>query len=137
MHGDTRDPTVAVFGGRIAKGLAIRLSSAWDVRLVSDDQAVVERSRSEPYEARHVDFRRADLSTHVGTVDAAVVAVDRDRVGLLVTQKLAVTEEVDPLLVRLNDPEYEAAFSDLDCEVLDVGAVLQETVETSLGRASV
>jgi len=128
---------VAVFGGRIAMGLAIRLSSAWDVRLVSDDQAVVERSRSKPFEARHVDFRKADLSDHVGTVDAAVVVVDRDRVGLLVTQKLAVTEEVDPLLVRIKDPEYEAAFSDIDCEVLDVAAVLQETVETSLGRASV
>jgi Trk K+ transport system NAD-binding subunit len=132
MQGDTRDPTVAVFGGRLAKGLAMRLSSGRSVRLLSADRSVVESSRSAPFEARHVDYRSADLSEHVADA-AAIVAPDRDRIGLLVAQKLAASGAADRILVRLNDPEYEAAFDDIDCELLDFGSVLHETVESSLG----
>ena len=64
---------------------------------------------------------------------AAVVAPDRDRIGLLVAQKLAASGAADRILVRLNDPEYEAAFDDIDCELLDFGSVLHETVESHLG----
>ena len=132
MQEDTRDPTVAVFGGRSAKGLAMRLSSDRTVRLLSADRSVVESSRSAPFEARHVDYRSADLSEHVADA-AAIVAADRDRIGLLVAQKLAASGAADRILVRLNDPEYEAAFDDIDCELLDFGSVLHETVESHLG----
>jgi Trk K+ transport system NAD-binding subunit len=132
MQEDTRDPTVAVFGGRSAKGLAMRLSSDRTVRLLSADRSVVESSRSAPFEARHVDYRSADLSEHVAGA-AAIVAADRDRIGLLVAQKLAASGAADRILVRLNDPEYEAAFDDIDCELLDFGSVLHETVESHLG----
>ena len=132
MQEDTRDPTVAVFGGRSAKGLAMRLSSDRTVRLLSADRSVVESSRSAPFEARHVDYRSADLSEHVADA-AAIVAADRDRIGLLVAQKLAASGAADRILVRLNDPEYEAAFEDIDCELLDFGSVLHETVESHLG----
>ena len=125
-------PTVAVFGGRSAKGLAMRLSSDRTVRLLSADRSVVESSRSAPFEARHVDYRSANLSEHVADA-AAIVAADRDRIGLLVAQKLAACGAADRILVRLNDPEYEAAFDDIDCELLDFGSVLHETVESSLG----
>ena len=126
-------PTVAVFGGRLAKGLAMRLSSGRAVRLLSADRSVVESSRSAPFEARHVDYRSANLSEHVADAAAAVVAPDRDRIGLLVAQKLAASGMVDQILVRLNDPQYEAAFEDIDCELLDFGSVLHETVESHLG----
>ena len=132
MQGETRDPTVAVFGGRAAKGLAMRLSSDRTVRLLSADRAVVESSRAAPFEALHVDYRSADLSDHVAGA-AAIVAADRDRIGLLVAGKLAACGAVDRILVRLNDPEYETAFDDIDCELLDFGSVLHETVESSLG----
>jgi len=132
MQGNTRDPTVAVFGGRLAKGLAMRLSSGRTVRLLSADRSVVESSRSAPFEARHVDYRSANLSEHVADA-AAIVAPDRDRIGLLVAQKLAASGTVDRILVRLDDPQYEAAFEDIDCELLDFGSVLHETVESSLG----
>ena len=128
----TSVPTVAVFGGRLAKGLAMRLSSGRTVRLLSADRSVVESSRSAPFEARHVDYRSANLSEHVADA-AAVVVPDRDRIGLLVAQKLAASGTVDRILVRLNDPQYEAAFEDIDCELLDLGSVLHETVESSLG----
>ena len=129
----TSVPTVAVFGGRLAKGLAMRLSSGRTVRLLSADRSVVESSRSAPFEARHVDYRSANLSEHVADAAAAVVAPDRDRIGLLVAQKLAASGTVDRILVRLDDPQYEAAFEDIDCEPLDLGSVLHETVESSLG----
>ena len=132
MQEDTRDPTVAVFGGRSAKGLAMRLSSDRTVRLLSADRSVVESSRSAPFEARHVDYLSADLSEHVAGA-AAIVAADRDRIGLLVAQKLAASGAADRILVRLNDPEYEAAVDDIDCELLDFGSVLHETIESSLG----
>ena len=129
-------PTVAVFGGRLAKGLAMRLSSGRTVRLLSADRSVVESSRSAPFEARHVDYRSANLSEHVADAAAAVVIPDRDRIGLLVAQKLAASGTVDRILVRLNDPQYEAAFEDIDCELLDFGSVLHETVESSLGPST-
>jgi Trk K+ transport system NAD-binding subunit len=110
----------------------MRLSSDRTVRLLSADRSVVESSRSAPFEARHVDYRSADLSEHVADA-AAIVAADRDRIGLLVAQKLAASGAADRILVRLNDPEYEAAFDDIDCELLDFGSVLHETVESSLG----
>ena len=129
----TSVPTVAVFGGRLAKGLAMRLSSGRTVRLLSADRSVVESSRSAPFEARHVDYRSANLSEHVADAAAAVVAPDRDRIGLLVAQKLAASGMVDRILVRFDDPQYEAAFEDIDCELIDLGSVLHETVESSLG----
>ena len=129
----TSVPTVAVFGGRLAKGLAMRLSSGRTVRLLSADRSVVESSRSAPFEARHVDYRSANLSEHVADAAAAVVVPDRDRIGLLVAQKLSASGTVDRILVRLDDPQYEAAFEDIDCELLDFGSVLHETVESSLG----
>ncbi|PSP66340.1 hypothetical protein BRC85_10685 [Halobacteriales archaeon QS_1_69_70] len=110
----------------------MRLSSGRTVRLLSADRSVVESSRSAPFEARHVDYRSANLSEHVADA-AAIVAPDRDRIGLLVAQKLAASGAADRILVRLNDPEYEAAFEDIDCELLDFGSVLHETVESSLG----
>jgi len=131
----TSVPTVAVFGGRLAKGLAMRLSSGRTVRLLSADRSVVESSRSAPFEARHVDYRSANLSEHVADA-AAIVAPDRDRIGLLVAQKLAASGTVDRILVRLDDPQYEAAFEDIDCELLDFGSVLHETVESSLGPST-
>ena len=131
----TSVPTVAVFGGRLAKGLAMRLSSGRAVRLLSADRSVVESSRSAPFEARHVDYRSASLSEHVADA-AAIVAADRDRIGLLVAQKLAASGTVDRLLVRFDDPQYEAAFEDIDCELLDLGSVLHETVESSLGPST-
>ena len=131
----TSVPTVAVFGGQLAKGLAMRLSSGRTVRLLSADRSVVESSRSAPFEARHVDYRSANLSEHVADA-AAVVAPDRDRIGLLVAQKLAASGTVDRILVRLDDPQYEAAFEDIDCELLDFGSVLHETVESSLGPST-
>ena len=131
----TSVPTVAVFGGRLAKGLAMRLSSGRTVRLLSADRSVVESSRSAPFEARHVDYRSANLSEHVADA-AAVVVPDRDRIGLLVAQKLSASGTVDRILVRLNDPQYEAAFEDIDCELLDLGSVLHETVESSLGPST-
>ena len=131
----TSVPTVAVFGGRLAKGLAMRLSSGRTVRLLSADRSVVESSRSAPFEARHVDYRSANLSEHVADA-AAVVVPDRDRIGLLVAQKLAASGTVDRILVRLDDPQYEAAFEDIDCELLDLGSVLHETVESSLGPST-
>ena len=131
----TSVPTVAVFGGRLAKGLAMRLSSGRTVRLLSADRSVVESSRSAPFEARHVDYRSANLSEHVADA-AAVVVPDRDRIGLLVAQKLAASGTVDRILVRLDDPQYEAAFEDIDCELLDFGSVLHETVESSLGPST-
>ena len=133
----TSVPTVAVFGGRLAKGLAMRLSSGRAVRLLSADRSVVESSRSAPFEARHVDYRSANLSEHVADAAAAAVVIpDRDRIGLLIAQKLAASGTVDRILVRLNDPQYEAAFEDIDCELLDFGSVLHETVESSLGPST-
>ena len=132
----TSVPTVTVFGGRLAKGLAMRLSSDRTVRLLSADRSVVESSRSAPFEARHVDYRSANLSEHVADAAAAVVIPDRDRIGLLVAQKLAASGTVDRILVRLDDPQYEAAFEDIDCELLDFGSVLHETVESSLGPST-
>ena len=131
----TSVPTVAVFGGQLAKGLAMRLSSGRTVRLLSADRSVVESSRSAPFEARHVDYRSANLSEHVAD-PAAVVVPDRDRIGLLVAQKLSASGTVDRILVRLDDPQYEAAFEDIDCELLDLGSVLHETVESSLGPST-
>ncbi|PSP50333.1 hypothetical protein BRC75_00995 [Halobacteriales archaeon QH_7_69_31] len=109
----------------------MRLSSDRTVRLLSADRSVVD-SRPAPFEPRHVDYRSADLSDHVAGA-AAIVAADRDRIGLLVAGKLAACGAVDRILVRLNAPEYEAAFDDIDCELLDFGSVLHETVESSLG----
>lgn len=128
--------SVAVFGGRLAKGLAVRLAPDREVRLVSDDRAVVESGRSEPFAARHVDYATADLAAVVGDVDVAVVATERDRAGLLVAQTLAVGDEVDRVLVRFDDPDYEPVFSGLDCDVLDLGSVLHDAVESTLEPTS-
>lgn len=129
---DTAGKEVLVFGGRAAKGLATYLAETWDVELLTEDETIAARARSEPYEAEVVEYDAETFDQYVDPAGVAIVATERDSVGLMITQLLNTTCKVDDVLVRVDDPKNREAFEDIDCELIETGEVLREAVEATI-----
>jgi len=128
-------PTVIVVGDQISVGMADRLADDYDVVLVTDDDAVLGTPRSGRVETAAGDLTDgAFLREQAADVDAAVVATERDRTNLLVTQLLRTAVSLDRIVVRLNDPIKRDAFADIDVDVIDGSSILAAEIGKTLAR---
>lgn len=134
---DTKEQSrVLVVGEEAAKGLATHLAEDWDVRLLSNDESIIGNVATNQFESDVVEYEAGVLQDHVDDEDTAVVVTERDQVGLLVVQSLNACCNVDQIFVRVDDPQNRHAFEDLDCEILETGAVLRPEVEQALERGA-
>jgi len=119
------DSVLVVGSSHDVRTLAARLDEEFAVSFVSDREDVVEGATENGLDARFAafddgqDLRALDLD-----VDAALVAADRDRTNLLLTQQLRTALGVSNLVVRVNDPSREEMFAALDVETICPSDVL-------------
>lgn len=134
----TRDRSLLIVGGETAVGLAYHLGSDHDVTVVTGDDDVVKNAHEEGIDVRTAEITQADeLAPITDGVETAVVAAERDQVGLLSAQLLRTTCGVEDVTVLLNDPVHGDLFDDLDVEYLERPTVLGPEVERTLfGKAT-
>jgi len=126
-------PTVVVVGDQISAGMADRLADDYEVLLVTDDEAALGTARSGGVETATGDVTDgAFLREQASGVDAAVIATERDRTNLLITQLLRTAVSIDRIVVRLNDPTRRDVFDDIDVDLVDGGSVLAAEVGKTL-----
>jgi Trk K+ transport system NAD-binding subunit len=131
--GDTR--TLLVIGGEAAKGGAAHLADEWDVQLLSDETDIVDGATNAPYTSHRVELTASDLEPFASRADAAVVITEHDRVALRLAVLLNTIASLDDVFVRVDDPENRRAFEDVDCRVLEAGALFRSEIERQLGAS--
>lgn len=124
-----------VIGGEAAKGGAAHLAERWDVHLLSDETDIVESARGDAIEADRVELTATDLEPFAARADAAVVIAEHDRVALRLAQLLNTVADIAEVLVRVDDPANRRAFEDVDCRVLEAGALFRSEIERQLGAS--
>lgn len=132
---DTAGPVVVV-GDEAAIGVAVYLDDEHQVRLLSNDPAVVRTGTSRGIDARLVELDDGGrLREHVEDVASAVVATDRDRSNLLVAQLLRTVGSVDHVVVIVNDPRFLEVFEDVEIEAIHGSSLVGPSIGDTLGDA--
>ncbi|RXK51548.1 cation:proton antiporter [Halorientalis pallida] len=132
--------TIVVGGGRIGQALADRLEDRGEeVTIVELDQDVVETLREDGYRVKHGDGTDRDVLRSAGAENAKVVAAatPSDDVNLLVGQLARNTYDVRTVVARVNQPDNEAAFQDLDIEAISTGMSVAWSMDNVIERPAI
>ncbi|WP_336002425.1 cation:proton antiporter [Halorientalis halophila] len=132
--------TIIVGGGRIGTALAERLADRGEaVTIVDHDPDVAEQLREAGYRVEVGDGASKDVLTRAGAENAKVVAAATadDDVNLLVGQLARNTFEVETIVARVNDPDNEAAFRDLDVEAISTGMSVAWSMDNVIERPAI
>jgi NhaP-type Na+/H+ or K+/H+ antiporter len=112
---------IIVGGGKVGRDLATRLEARGeDVVIIEGDEEIVETARNEGFTVHSGDGTDRDVLRAAGAEKASTVVTTTgdDDVNLLVAQLAATTFDTDQVISRVNQPENEDAFEDLDVETI-------------------
>ncbi|AQL43767.1 potassium transporter [Halorientalis sp. IM1011] len=132
--------TIVVGGGRIGRALADRLEDRGEeVTIVEQDSETVESLREAGYRVTHGDGTDRDVLLSAGADNAKVVAAATpdDDVNLLVGQLARNTFDVETVVARVNQPDNEDAFQDLDIEAISTGMSVAWSMDNVIERPAI
>jgi NhaP-type Na+/H+ or K+/H+ antiporter len=112
---------IIVGGGKVGRDLATRLEARGeDVVIVEGDEENVETARDEGFAVHIGNGADREVLRAAGAENASTVvaATGDDDVNLLVAQLSATTFDTGQVIARVNQPENEDAFADLDVETI-------------------
>jgi NhaP-type Na+/H+ or K+/H+ antiporter len=131
---------IVVGGGRVGRALAERLEDRGEeVVLVDEDLETVEDLRREGYSAHHGDGTDPAVLEQAGATNAKVLAVAtaHDDVNLLIGQNAKNTFGIDTVVARVNDPDNESAFEDLDIQAISAWMSIAWSMDNVIERPSI
>ena len=131
---------IVVGGGRVGRALAERLADRGEeVLLIEHDPEVVEDLRSDGFSVHEGDGTQRDVLENAGADNAKVVAAATadDDVNLLIGQLARNTFDVETIVARVNDPDNEEAFGDLDIEAISSGMSIAWSMDNVIERPAI
>jgi len=131
---------IVVGGGRVGQALADRLEDRGeDVVLVEANQETVEGLRQDGYSVHHGDGTDKAVLENAGATNAKVLAVATadDDVNLLVGQNAKNAFGIDTVVARVNDPDNEPAFEDLDIQAISSWMSVAWSMDNVIERPSI
>ncbi len=132
--------TIVVGGGRVGRALAERLEDRGEeVLIVERDEAEIERLEGEGFSVHRGDGTHRDVLEAAGAENAKVVAAATadDDVNLLVGQLARNTFDVETVVARVNNPDNEEAFRNLDIEAISTGMSVAWSMDNVIERPGI
>jgi NhaP-type Na+/H+ or K+/H+ antiporter len=137
-------------GGKVGRELTERLEDRGEnVVIIDRDQDVIEQARTDGLSVRQGDGTDATTLQSAGADNAKIVvaATGNDDANLLIAQLASSKFGVEQIITRVNDPDNEEVFADLDVrtisETLSTAWAIDNVIErpalsdwmTELGRS--
>jgi NhaP-type Na+/H+ or K+/H+ antiporter len=128
---------IIVGGGKVGRDLATRLEARGeDVVIIEDDEEIVETARNEGFTVHIGDGADSDVLQAAGAENASTVVATTgdDDVNLLVAQLAVTTFDTEQVVSRVNQPENEDAFKDLDVETISSTMATSWAIDNRIER---
>jgi NhaP-type Na+/H+ or K+/H+ antiporter len=128
---------IIVGGGKVGRDLATRLEDRGeDVVIIEDDEEIVETARNEGFSVHIGDGTDSDVLQAAGAENASTVVATTgdDDVNLLVAQLAVTTFDTEQVVSRVNQPENEDAFKDLDVETISSTMATSWAIDNRIER---
>ncbi|WP_435079905.1 cation:proton antiporter domain-containing protein [Halococcus sp. AFM35] len=128
---------IIVGGGKVGRNLATRLEDRGeDVVIVEDDEEMVETARNEGFSVHIGDGTDSDVLQAAGAENASTIVATTgdDDVNLLVAQLAVTTFDTEQVVSRVNQPENEDAFKDLDIETISSTMATSWAIDNRIER---
>jgi trk system potassium uptake protein TrkA len=122
-------------GGHVGRVVTERLSdlpvSVW---FADPDPMVIARANGDGIVADETNITDGSELRDQSVADASVVVVatDSDSTNLLIAQLLRVSFDSPRIVVRVNDPQNQCAFIDIDVETVCLAGMLAATLREQL-----
>jgi len=132
--------TIVVGSGRVGTALAERLEDRGEeVVLLDNNSQAVEAARSAGFSVRHGDGTDAEDLEAAGAGNARVIAAATgdDDVNMLIGQLAKNRFGVETVVSRVNQPENEDAFEDLDIETVPAGMSIAWSMDNFIERPGI
>jgi len=131
---------IVVGSGRVGTALAERLEDRGEeVVLIDNNSQAVESARSKGFTVRHGDGTDAQELRTAGADNARVIAAATgdDDVNMLIGQLARNRFEAETVVARVNEPENERAFEDLDIETVPAGMSIAWSMDNFIERPGI
>ncbi|WP_049998146.1 cation:proton antiporter domain-containing protein [Halococcus sediminicola] len=128
---------IIVGGGKVGRDLATRLDARGEnVVIVEHDEENVETARREGFSVHIGDGTDRDVLQSAGAEKASTVVATTgdDDVNLLVAQLAATTFDTEQVIARVNQPENEDAFEELDVETISSPIATSWAIDNRIER---
>lgn len=123
--------------GRVGREVATRLENRGEnVVLIENDEAAVQRARSEGLTVRIGDGTNVEALRSAGIENAKTIigATGDDKVNLFIGQQATTNFDVDRVVCRANDPDNLEAFEDLGVETISSTHATAQAIDDSIER---
>jgi NhaP-type Na+/H+ or K+/H+ antiporter len=128
---------IIVGGGKVGRDLATRLDARGeDVVIVENDEEIVETARNQGFSVHIGDGTDRDVLQSAGAEKASTVVATTgdDDVNLLVAQLAATSFDTEQVIARVNQPENEDAFAELDVETISSTIATSWAIDNRIER---
>jgi NhaP-type Na+/H+ or K+/H+ antiporter len=126
-----------VGGGKVGRDLATRLEARGEnVVIIENDESIVETARNDGFTVHIGDGADNDVLRAAGAENASTVVASTgdDDVNLLVAQLAATTFDTEQVISRVNQPENEDAFKELDVETISSTIATSWAIDNRIER---
>lgn len=131
---------LVIGGGRVGQALAERLEDRGeDVLLIDNNSQAVENARQAGFPVRHGDGTDIDVLRSAGAGNAKVLAIATgdDDINLFIGQLARNRFDVETVIARVNEPENEEAFEDLDIEAVPSSMSIAWSMDNFIERPGI
>jgi NhaP-type Na+/H+ or K+/H+ antiporter len=128
---------IIVGGGKVGRDLATRLDARGEnVVIVENDEEIVETARNQGFSVHIGDGTDRDVLQAAGAEKASTVVATTgdDDVNLLVAQLAATSFDTEQVIARVNQPENEDAFAELDVETISSTIATSWAIDNRIER---
>ncbi|WP_256685264.1 cation:proton antiporter domain-containing protein [Halococcus qingdaonensis] len=128
---------IIVGGGKVGRDLATRLEARGEnVVIVEHDEENVETARSEGFSVHIGDGAHRDVLQSAGAENASTIVATTgdDDSNLLVAQLAATAFDTEQVIARVNQPENDDAFAELDVETISAPIATSWAIDNRIER---
>ena len=128
---------IIVGGGKVGRDLATRLEARGEnVVIVEHDEENVETARTEGFSVHIGDGAQRDVLQSAGAENASTIVATTgdDDANLLVAQLAATAFDTEQVIARVNQPENDDAFAELDVETISAPIATSWAIDNRIER---
>jgi Trk K+ transport system NAD-binding subunit len=128
---------IIVGGGKVGRDLATRLDARGeDVVIIEQDEEVVEIARKDGFSVHIGNGADRNVLQAAGVEKASkvVATTGDDDANLLVAQLAATSFDTDQVIARVNQPDNEDAFAQLDIETISAPIATSWAIDNHIER---
>ncbi|WP_435077635.1 cation:proton antiporter domain-containing protein [Halococcus sp. AFM35] len=128
---------IIVGGGKVGRDLATRLDARGEnVVIIEHDEEIVETARQDGFSVHIGDGTDRNVLQAAGAEKASTVVATTgdDDVNLLVAQLAATSFDTEQVIARVNQPENEDAFAELDVETISSTIATSWAIDNRIER---